>query len=183
MSDYENAAQEELIRRAKRGDVKAFSRLYAQIYKELYRFALYMTKHPQDAEDAVSEAVISAFENMCSLRKEESFRSWMFTILNNQCRKILRGRNRTVSTDERDDIARDTESAAGHEPDYAGQHDVRAAFAALEEEEQMIIAFSVFGGYRSEEIAAMLDKNAATVRSRKSRALGKMRKILEKADF
>lgn len=47
----------------------------------------------------------------------------------------------------------------------------------------MIIAFSVFGGYRSEEIAAMLDKNAATVRSRKSRALGKMRKILEKADF
>lgn len=64
MSDYENAAQEELIRRAKRGDVKAFSRLYAQIYKELYRFALYMTKHPQDAEDAVSEAVISAFENM-----------------------------------------------------------------------------------------------------------------------
>ena len=44
MSDYENAAQEELIRRAKRGDVKAFSRLYAQIYKELYRFALYMTK-------------------------------------------------------------------------------------------------------------------------------------------
>lgn len=83
MSDYENAAQEELIRRAKRGDVKAFSRLYAQIYKELYRFALYMTKHPQDAEDAVSEAVISAFENMCSLRKEESFRSWMFTILHN----------------------------------------------------------------------------------------------------
>lgn len=183
MYDYENSPEPELIRRARRGDIKAFSTLYAGIYKDLYRFALCTTRHVQDAEDAVSETVAAAYENIGKLRKEESFRSWMFTILNNQCRKILRGRNRTVSTDERDDIARDTESAAGHEPDYAGQHDVRAAFAALEEEEQMIIAFSVFGGYRSEEIAAMLDKNAATVRSRKSRALGKMRKILEKADF
>ena len=72
MFDYENAAQTELVGRAKHGDAKAFSRLYAQIYKELYRFALYMTKHPQDAEDAVSEAVIAAFENMRTLKKEES---------------------------------------------------------------------------------------------------------------
>ena len=49
-------------------------------------------------------------------------------------------------------------------------------------EERMIVAFSVFGGYRSEEIGIMLDKNAATVRSRKSRALGKMRKILEQGE-
>ena len=42
----------------------------------------------------------------------------------------------------------------------------------------MIVAFSVFGGYRSEEIAQMLDRNAATVRSRKSRALEKMRSAL-----
>ena len=116
MYDYENSPEPELIRRARRGDIKAFSTLYAGIYKDLYRFALCTTRHVQDAEDAVSETVAAAYENIGKLRKEDSFRSWMFTILNNQCRKILRGRNRTVSTDERDDIARDTESAAGHEP-------------------------------------------------------------------
>ena len=170
----------ELIRRAKRGDVKAFSRLYAGIYKDLYRFALCTTRHTQDAEDAVSEAVAAAYENIGKLQKEESFRNWMFTILNNQCRKILKNRNKTVSADEQEETGREAESAAGQEMDYAEQHDVRAAFAALEEEERMIVAFSVFGGYRSEEIASMLDKNAATVRSRKSRALGKMRRFLEK---
>ena len=55
---------------------------------------------------------------------------------------------------------------------------MREAFGALEEEERMILAFSVFGGYRSEEIGAIMEKNAATVRSRKSRALEKMRRML-----
>ena len=79
--------QRQLIKKAKLGDTKAFSQLYAEIYKDLYRFALYMTKHTQDAEDAVSEAVISAYENISGLKEENSFKSWMFTILNNECKR------------------------------------------------------------------------------------------------
>ena len=44
-------------------------------------------KHTEDAEDAVSETVISAFENIAKLKNESSFKSWIFTILGNQCRK------------------------------------------------------------------------------------------------
>ena len=65
MYDYESCSELILIRKARRGDVKAFSELYARIYVDLYKFSLYMLKHPQDAEDAVSEAVISAYENRC----------------------------------------------------------------------------------------------------------------------
>ena len=68
---------------------------------------------------------------------------------------------------------------SGHEPDYEQHFDVKEAFARLEEEERMILSYSVFAGYGSEEIAQMLEMNAATVRSKKSRALGKMRKMLE----
>ena len=92
--DQGNGTEPDLIRRAKQGDVKAFSRLYSEIYVELYKFALYTTRHTQDAEDAVSETVMTAWEKLGQLRKEESFRNWMFTILNNQCRKILRKRGR-----------------------------------------------------------------------------------------
>ena len=180
MYNYENSPEPDLIRRARRGDVKAFARLYSRIYKDLYRFALYMTRHPQEAEDAVSETVISAYENISALKKEDSFRSWIFTILNNQCRKSLTKGGREIAASERmNPYIREDE---GHEPDYAGQQDVRRAFAELDEEERMIVAFSVFGGYRSEEIARMLGKNAATVRSRKSRALGKMRVSLGGAE-
>ena len=50
---------------------------------------------------------------------------------------------------------------------------------ALGEEERIIVAFSVFGGYQSEEIGRMTGYNPATVRSKKKRALEKMRKIIE----
>lgn len=173
MYDHENCPEEQLVRWAKRGDVKSFSKLYAQIYKDLYRFALYMTKHPQDAEDAVSETVISAFENIKNLKQEQSFKTWMFTILSNRCRKMMKqGQKESAKLLEAD------ADEAVTEPDYAQWHDVRRAFGMLNEEERMIVSFSVFGGYKSEEIAQILDKNAATVRSRKSRALEKMRSAL-----
>lgn len=176
MYDYKNSPEPDLIRRAKWGDIKAFSEMYERIYKDLYKFALYMTKHTQDAEDAVSESVLSAYENLSHLRNNDSFRSWMFTILNNRCKKILcRGRK---EADRLDDSAHSWTGESAHEPDYAQWHDVRRAFGELDEEERMIVALSVFGGYRSGEIARMMDRNAATVRSRKRRALEKMRSSL-----
>lgn len=176
MYDYEKSTESELIRRAKRGDIKAFSELYSRIYKDLYKFALYLTKHPHDAEDAVSETVISAFETISGLKKEGAFKSWIFTILNNKCKRMLRSGKRQVETESGSCSNGADEGSC--EPDYAQWHDVRRAFDKLDDEEQRIIAFSVFGGYQSDEIAQMLGKNAATVRSRKYRAFEKMRAFL-----
>lgn len=170
MYDYEHGLELKLIKKAQGGDVKAFSELYARIHVELYKFALYTLKHRQDAEDAVSEAVIAAFENLSALQKRESFRSWIFTILSNQCKKKFMGERQTEELDV--DMA-----AADH--DFAGDTDVREAFGLLSEEERMIVAFSVFGGYQSDEIGDMMELNPATVRSKKTRALEKMRRVLE----
>lgn len=149
MYDYENSPEPDLIRRARRGDAKAFAQLYSRIYKELYKFALYMTRHPQEAEDAVSETVVSAYENISALRKEDSFRSWIFTILNNQCRKRLTKNKREtpVSGETYAHIGAGAES----EPDYAGQQDVRQAFAELDEEERMIDQYTDSGSKRGKK--------------------------------
>ena len=143
----------DLVKRAKKGEPRAFAILYEQIYLELYKFALYMMTHRQDAEDAVSEAVIAAYENISGLRSEEAFRGWMFRILTNVCRKKLKLRSSAV--------------------------DVREAFACLAEEERAIVSLTVFGGYTSRELEQLLGIKAATIRSRRSRALGKMEAILE----
>ena len=131
-------------------DVNTFAQMYETVYKDLYRFALCMMKNAEDAEDAVSDAVLAAYENIRKLRKKESFRSWMFTIVANICRKRLR-------------------QAAKR----------RKAFFILSEEEQMIVGLSVFGGYNSTEIGKILKLNANTVRSRRKRALAKMECILK----
>ena len=52
---------ENLARRARDGDTEAFADLYRQVYQDMYRFALYTLKNPQDAEDVVGDAVADAF--------------------------------------------------------------------------------------------------------------------------
>ena len=80
----------ELVRRARRQDASAFARLYEEIYKDLYKFALYTLKNPHDAEDVVSAAVMEAFENIGKLRKEDAFSAWMYRIVANMCKQKMR---------------------------------------------------------------------------------------------
>lgn len=149
----------------------SFSKMYEAIYIDLYRFALCMMRHPQDAEDAVSEAVIRAYENMHKLKKEEAFKSWMFTILSNVCKKKLKNPARKEERIEE----HDEESRS----DMGLPLDMKKAFFILTEEEKNIVSMSVFGGYNSKEIGQMYSLNANTVRSKRKRALEKMSCVLE----
>jgi len=151
-------------------NARDFTTLYTEIYPDLYRFALYIVKHPQDAEDVVSEAVINAYRNFSKLRSEDSFKSWMFTIVRNQCMKKFRDSKPTEEIGE---------WMSSTEDDLAGRADVRQAMMQLSEEDRSIISMSVFGGYQSDEIGQMLEMKPATVRSRKNRAYAKLRDILK----
>ena len=78
------------VQQAKKGDSHAFARLYEIYYKDLYHFALYYTKDSITAEDAVSSAVLKAFEQLHKLRKNDAFKSWLFQITANECKKLLK---------------------------------------------------------------------------------------------
>ncbi|MCD8023786.1 MAG: sigma-70 family RNA polymerase sigma factor [Lachnospiraceae bacterium] len=161
----------ELVSRAKSGDVHAFALLYEQIYKDLYRFALYTLGHAQDAEDAVSETVTDAFSQIGSLKEADAFRAWMFQILTRKCSRRLRGyMERETELDE-------TIPAPG--TDLEGQLDVRQAFESLAARDRLILSMSIFAGYSSQEIGSALNLNPNTVRSRQSRALKKMQSLIE----
>lgn len=157
-----------------RCDEDMFVQMYEGVYRELFRYAFCVLGHHQDAEDAVSEAVTSAYANIRKLRKPEAFKSWIFTILANICRKRRKSMTREVHSQE--------ETAwqvlSSREVDHAEALDVRRAFGILSEDEKEIIGLSVFGGYSSREIGHMLGQNANTVRSRRSRALKKLEVML-----
>lgn len=190
-------------------DIWSFTDQYKLVYKDLYRFALCMMRHPQDAEDAVSEAVLSAYENIHKLRKEEAFKSWIFQILANVCKKKLKSADRREVQLYQERVADSADAAEGTETeaiksakneaaqgakepraDLSGKpmegavadglrEDVRNAFFILSEEEQFIVSLSVFGGYNSKEIGEMFQINANTVRSKRKRALDKMSLVLK----
>ena len=69
------------VQQAKKGDSHAFARLYEIYYKDLYHFALYYTKDSITAEDAVSSAVLKAFEQLHKLRKNDAFKSWRMNFI------------------------------------------------------------------------------------------------------
>ena len=155
-------------------DAKRFAQMYETVYTDLYRYALCLRKNPHEAEDAVSEAVIAAYENIHKLRKEEAFKSWIFTILSNICKKrLMKLANDLGNVKEETFFPPEV-----LEVDYGLALDVRNAFFVLSEEEQMIVGLSVFGGYNSKEIGEALHLNAGTVRSKRSRALAKMGCVL-----
>ena len=49
-----------LAEKARGGDPEAFASLYEMVYKDLYRYALYMLGQKEDAEDVVSETVMAS---------------------------------------------------------------------------------------------------------------------------
>ena len=153
--------------------VKKFSEMYETVYRDLYRYALCLMKDPHEAEDAVSEAVIAAYENIHKLKKEEAFRSWIFTILTNRCKKRLK-KAAKESPGREEELPEQSEV-----PDYDLSIDVKKAFFVLSEEEQILVGLSVFGGYCSQEIGEMMKLNPNTVRSKRSRALRKTECVLD----
>ena len=156
-------------------DADIFARMYEAVYQDLYRFALCLLQDRHEAEDAVGEAVLAAYENIRKLRDEKAFKSWIFTILANVCRKKLRKRGLEISLDQEDTFF----NIPTAQEDHGLSVDVKRAFLILSEEEQMIVALSVFGGYTSREIGKTLKLNENTVRSKRSRALEKMECVLE----
>ena len=83
-------AQKELARAATHGDAAASPELYTQLSPAMSPFAYYMLKHAEDAKDAVGDAVMDAWAAIGTLKKEESFKSWIFTILSNKCKAKMR---------------------------------------------------------------------------------------------
>ena len=69
--------EKELVVKAKAGDAKAFTELYGLYKKKLYSYAFYRLGNAADAEDAVSDCVLSAFEQINKLKKAEAFSYWI----------------------------------------------------------------------------------------------------------
>lgn len=163
--------ENELVSRAKKGDKEAFSEIYSQIYKDMYRYAYYVLENAEDAEDAVSETVMDAYKSLGKLKDDSLFKNWIFKILSNKCKKKRKQYlNKTLPLDA--DIKT-------KEDDCDSRYDMVYAFSSLDEQEKTVVSMAVFAGYKSHEIGEYLNLNPATVRSKLSRALGKIQKKME----
>lgn len=164
---------EKLVKRSQKGDAEAFGELYEMYAQDMFGFAYYYTSSSYFAQEAVSEAVLVAFKNIRSLKKAESFKSWLFKILFNCCKKQQKEK---AEMKRQADISA-LENSLSFEISEENA-DLSIALDRLSSEEKEIILMSFVCGYKSEEIGKILSMKSSTVRSKRSRAVMKIRTFM-----
>lgn len=167
----------ELVTRAKEGSAEAFGELYELYYKEMYCYACYVTGSEILAQDAVSDAVLSAFRQIKSLKNEKAFKGWIFKILCATCKRYYTENQKRKSLAYLDDDEGTFAEPASFD-NMELSVELKSALGELSEEEREIVLLSVLGSYRSHEIADILDIPPSTVRSKLRRSLAKLKTAL-----
>lgn len=86
---------DELVTLAQEGDSSAFGELIERHFAACFKRAFGMLRNRSDAEDEVQNTFSKAFENLSRLRSGGSFSAWLYRILQNQCRMLIRQRRQS----------------------------------------------------------------------------------------
>ena len=157
-----------LVKKAKKGDKEALLQLILQQKDNYYRLAYLYMKNHQDSEDMVQDMVISLYDNIKSLRNEDSFHSWSKTILVNLCKKSLQDRKRTIPVE-------DIQETEIEEKDEEDRMDLDYYLGTLKENHQEIIKLRYYLDMDYKSISEILGLPLGTVKSRLNTAMDKLR--------
>jgi len=167
------------VRRARRGDERAFAELVRMHQEIAYRIAYLISG--DEGEDAVQDGVLKAWRALGRFRPGAPFRPWLLRIVANEAknRKAAAGRRPTVELSAAADRASGETALSPEDAAVAG--DVRsgllAALARLREEDRLVLSYRYFLDLSEAEMASALHVARGTVKSRLSRAMGRLREV------
>lgn len=139
--------------------------------RAMYRAARALLSCDADAEDAVSEATLRAWQAFGRLRDEKALKGWLIKITVNCAHEHHRKTARLTYTD-------DLEPLAGGAEDKHG-FPLWDAVCALPEDYRVATVLFYYEDMTTAEIAKVLGVREGTVRSRLSRARSRLRTLLE----
>jgi RNA polymerase sigma-70 factor (ECF subfamily) len=176
-------ADDVLVERARRGDAIAFGELVARYQDLAFRVAYTVIGDVAEAEDAAQEAFIKAYYALSRFRVGAPFRPWLLQIVANQARNQRRAGGRRGALAVRATAeGRPSEDAAPSPEAGALVEERRQALLravdGLREEDRLVVAYRYFFDLSEADMAGALGCARGTVKSRLSRALGRLRQAL-----
>ncbi len=178
--DFENIHQE-LIDKLRFGDHQAQYRIYKLYYRAMYNTSLRIVGVPEDAEDIMQEAFLSAFNKISSYHGKVSFGAWLKKIVINKSLDYLKSRNRTlIHIDEHDIEIEDEQQTPDNEYQRIPVQQIRDAIQSLPEGYRLVLSLYLLEGYDHEEIAQILEVSSSTSRSQYARARQKLLELLKR---
>ncbi|MBN1286697.1 MAG: sigma-70 family RNA polymerase sigma factor [Anaerolineae bacterium] len=173
-----------LIEDAQRGDINAFNTLVLHYQDAVYNMAYRVMGEHHAASDAVQEAFISAYRGIERFRGG-SFKSWLMRIVTNACYDELRRRKRRPTADidvldytEPAPLVSRPENPEAHAEHAALSDAIQGCINALPDDQRMIAVLCDVQGCSYQEAADIAGVSLGTVKSRLSRARGRLRVCL-----
>jgi RNA polymerase sigma-70 factor (ECF subfamily) len=171
------------------GDPEAFGELFGRHRDRLWAVALRTTGNPDDAADALQDALIAAFRRAGSFRGEAAVTTWLHRVVVNACLDRARAAKVRAADPLPDDLERYARGGAlatatpDAGPEDAAEADERrrlvlAALATLPADQRAALVLVDMEGYPVAEVAEMLDCAVGTVKSRCARGRAKLAVLL-----
>jgi RNA polymerase sigma-70 factor (ECF subfamily) len=168
--------QTELVTRARGGDREAFAALAASRVDRLYAIARLILRDADLAEDAIQEAMLSAWQSLPTLRDVERFDAWLYRLMVNACTAAVRDRRHwqgavTLLRTE----PSETDSASG----LADRDQLERGLRALTVAQRTILVLHFYADLPMSGLADALGTPVGTAKSRLHYAIDALRAVLE----
>ncbi len=141
-------------------------------YDKYYRLAHSYVHNDADAGDIVQNGAYRAIRNSSKLKQSEYAATWVYRIMLNEVFRYLRGRENTF-------ISLDEMTVEQGAEDVYQDIDLQRALDKLPAKDKAVVTLRFFEDQKLEDIAAILDENVNTVKSRLYRSMKKLRLQLE----
>jgi RNA polymerase sigma factor (sigma-70 family) len=178
---------EDLAKRASGGDGAALAALVAGVQDEIYRLALRMLWHPEDAEDATQEVLFKIVTSVSTFRGESALMTWALRVATNHLLNIRRSRmeeQKLTFEAFGADLLEGLADNPGNEPDQAVLVEevkigcTQAMLLCLDRDERIAYILGDVFELRSEDAGEILEVEPATFRKRLSRARNRLREFM-----
>lgn len=173
----------ELLARHVDGDSTAFGEIIRRHQDRLWAVALRTTGDPDEAADALQDAVLKAFRAASGFRGEAQVSTWLHRIVVNACLDRLRRNARERPADQvlqMGDALHSREQRSVEE-DVALREDVAEGLRRLPVEQRAVLVLVDMLGYPVAEVAQILGCPTGTVKSRGARGRAQLAKTLRSA--
>ena len=166
-----------LVERAQKGDHAAFAALAEAATGRLYGVATLILRDPDRAQDAVQDALVSAWRDVRALRDPDAWEAWIHRLVVRACyREADRHRRHRLLSDSFDPTP---PTVGDGSRDLADRDEIERGFRRLNVEQRTILVLHFHVGLSSAETSLVLGIPEGTARTRLHRALRAMRAALE----
>jgi len=175
--------QTELIEKCKNNDRKAQLQLYRQYCEGMFIVANRFLKHTEDAEDAMQEAFINAFQKIDQYTATVSFGAWLKKIVINKSLDKLRAKQQYFLTIDEAKLEVISDEDDWQTSDDTTLSDIKTEIENLPDKYRVVVILFLLEGYDHEEISEILNISSTASRTQLLRGKRKLQQALTKRNY